>query len=331
MNAEMKAKVELMAGNFHELKQAFAWDSNLIKHFGAMVTATREAKVDVERVREIRRFIKEETSWASYFRGNNEMIFAMLLQGEAQWEQLFKRAVAFYDELKVSGFSRGAYLPLAAYTLAKNAEDQDHAELFKNMEIIYQSMKHHHFWLTSQDDYVLAAVLASSKLDLGHVSEEMETCYQRLNGAGLYKGNELQSLSHVLALGEESAAVKCDRAIAIYKRLKASKCKLQYHGLSSLGVLTLVSDQPEQIADEVIEVYEYLYQTEGYGFWGIDSGLRAILAASIVSDYYADQLAGGLLESNLANSVAAILIAQQTAVIAAVAATTAATSASTSS
>ena len=331
MNSEMKAKVDLMADNFHELKKTFAWDSNLIKHFGAMVTATREAKVDPERIKDIKHFMKEETSWTSYFRGNNEMIFAMLLQSEEDYKGLYLKTLAVYEDLKAFGFSRGAYLPLAAYVIAKNSDGSRNQDIFARMEKIYQSMKKNHFWLTSEDDYVLASVLASSELDVDHAAQDMERCYVLLNNAGLYKGNELQSLSHVLALGEESPEIKCSKAMAIQTILKGSKCKLQHYGLASLGVLTLVTDQPERIAAEVIEVYEYLSQQEGYGFWGIESGLRAILAASIVSDCYADQLGSGVMESALANSITSILIAQQTAMVATVVATSAAASASTSS
>lgn len=113
---------------------------------------------------------------------------------------------------------------------------------------------------------MLAAVLACSPLDVEKTALEMENCYKLLNEAGLYKGNELQNLTHILSLGEEEAAIKCEKAIKIQSLLKASSCKLRYQGLSSLGVLALVSDRPEQIASEVIEVYAYLYEQEGYGF-----------------------------------------------------------------
>ncbi len=324
MNTELKAKVDLMADNFHELKNQFRWESHLIQHFGAMICATREAKVNTEHIREVKAYIKAQTSWVSYFRGHNEMIISMLLANETGYEQIFERANRVYEDLKNAGFYRGTYLPLAAITIAKSTEPSSYPAVYERMDLIYQNMKKNHFWLTSQDDYVLASVLAASELDVERTSVEMEKCYQILNQAGLYKSNELQSLSHVLSMGEESAERKCDKAIRIQQRLKSSPCKLKYQGLVSLGVLALVSDEPERIAEEVIEVYEYLYNTDGYGFWGIDSNLRGILAASIVSDFYADQIGGNLIESTVANSITAIIIAQQTAMIAAAAASSAA-------
>lgn len=324
MNTELKAKVDLMADNFHELKQAFKWESHLIQHFGAMICATREAKVNIEHIREVKAYIKAQTSWVSYFRGYNEMIIAMLLANETAYEQVFERANRVYEDLKNTGFSRGSYLPLAAVVIAISAEPSQYTMVYDRMEHIYQNMKKHHFWLTSQDDYMLAAVLAASELDVEKTSEEMEKCYQILNQAGIYKSNELQSLSHVLSMGEESTGAKCDKAIRIQNYLKSTPCKLKYQGLVSLGVLALVTDQPETIAEEVHEVYEYLYNTDGYGFWGIDGNLRGILAASIVSDFYADQMSNKIIEATVANSITSIIIAQQTAMMAAVAASSAA-------
>lgn len=329
MNTALQAKVDLMADNFHALKQAFKWESHLIQHFGAMISATREAKVNIEHIREVKAYIKSQTSWVSYFRGHNEMIVSMLLANESAYEQVFERANRVYEDLKNTGFSRGSYLPLAAVVIAIHGEPSRYAMIYDRMDRIYQNMKKHHFWLTSQDDYVLAAVLASSELEVENTALEMEKCYQMLNQSGLYKGNELQSLSHVLSMGEESAEAKCDKAIRIQKYLKGTPCKLKYQGLVSLGVLALVTDQPETIAEEVLEVYEYLCNTDGYGFWGIDSNLRGILAAAIVSDFYADQLSNQLIEATVANSITSILIAQQTAMMAAmVASSTAAASAS---
>lgn len=331
MNTELKSKVDLMADNFHELKNAFKWESHLIQHFGAMICATREAKVNIEHIREVKAYIKAQTSWVSYFRGHNEMIVSMLLANEAGYEQIFERANKVYEDLKATGFSRGSYLPLAAITIAISAEPANYPVVYQRMDQIYQNMKKNHFWLTSQDDYVLASVLAASDLDVDKTSAEMERCYEILNRGGIYKSNELQSLSHVLSMGEESAEAKCQKAMAIQMRLKSSPCKLKYQGLVSLGVLALVSDQPEEIADEVLEVYEYLYQTDGYGFWGIDSNLRGILAASIVSDFYADHLNNNLIGATVANSITSIIIAQQTAMMAAVAASSAAASSAASS
>lgn len=42
MNSSVKQKTDLMVQNFHQLKIGFKWDTNLVKHFAAMVYATKD-------------------------------------------------------------------------------------------------------------------------------------------------------------------------------------------------------------------------------------------------------------------------------------------------
>lgn len=331
MKAEIQQEVNLMASNFQSLKQAFAWDNQSIKHFGALISATRDTAIDPERVKATRIIIKENTTWTSYFRGNNELMLAMLLCNESGYEQRFLEMKQIHETLKDHGFKSSIYLPLAAYVIGMSETEQSTSQIYQRMNDFYTGMKANHFWLTTGDDYVMAAVLALSDKDVQKTLADMEACYTYLNQSGLYKGNELQSLSHILALGEGETALKCDRAIYIYKGLKERKCRLYYQGLSMLGVLSLLNEDPGQLVDEIAEVYDALYRTEGYGFWGIDSNLRAILAASIVADYYADTVKKEALTSTLVNSLSSIIIAQQAATMAAVTAATTAATASASS
>lgn len=331
MKIEIQQELNLMASNFQALKQAFAWDHQSIKHFGALISATKDFKIDPERVKAARVIIKENTSWTSYFRGNNELMLAMMLCNESGYEQRFLQMKQIHDDLKAYGFKSGVYLPLAAYVIGMAESEKTREQIYQRMNGFYTGMKANHFWLTTGDDYIMSAVLALSDQDIERTLADMESCYTYLNQSGLYKGNELQSLSHIIALGEGDTATKCDRAIAIYKGLKDRKCRLYYQGLSMLGVLALLGEDPDHLVDEIAEVYDELYRTEGYGFWGIDSTLRAILAASIVADYYADNAHKDALTPTLVNSISSILIAQQAATMAAITAATAAASASASS
>ena len=331
MKPEIQQEMNLMASNFQALKQAFAWDHQSIKHFGALISATKDRVIDPERVKAARVIIKENTTWTSYFRGNNELMLAMMLCNENGYEQRFLEMKQIHEDLKAYGFKSSIYLPLASYVIGMAETDQSREQIYQRMNGFYTGMKANHFWLTTGDDYIMSAVLALSDKEIAKTLEDMEACYAYLNQSGLYKGNELQSLSHILALREGDTASKCNRAITIYKGLKEKKCRLYYQGLSMLGVLALLGENPDQLVDEIAEVYDGLYHTEGYGFWGIDSNLRAILAASIVADYYADNVRKDALTPTLVNSISSILIAQQAATMAAVTAATAAASASASS
>lgn len=330
MNPVLSAKVDLLADNFEEINGAFKWDSSLSKHFAAIVAATREAKTDVVRIKEAKKIIEEETSWMSYFRGSNAFLIAVMLSGESSPDYVFRNAVTAYEAMKEAGFSRSSYLAIAAYFVAKGSDAGKWPVVIERMKGFHKAMKANHYWLTSADDYVYAAVLALTQLEIEPTMKRIEDCYHLLKESGLSQGNELQNLSHILALGEDTPENKCRTAMALYKQLKAKKCKLSGYGLSALGVLTLIVQDVDAVVEEVCEVFEMLHDKKGFSMWHLDTGSRAILAATLVADFYGDRLSDGTLEAALANSISSILIAQQAAMAASISAATAATAASSS-
>jgi hypothetical protein len=331
MDSILKEKIDLMSENYYALKSSFKWDTNLLKHFAAMVYATQGRKVNIEKLEEVKKFIKQETAWTSYFRGTNEFIIASLLSLEDNYGSAFSRTQEAHEHMIDKGFKKSVQLPLAAYTIAKEIPREQWNERINRMKNFYDNMKQNHFWLTSADDYVFAAVLAASDLNVMETSQSMEACYQYLNKEGFYKGNDLQTLSHILAIGEESVNEKCDKATSIYKKLKENDCKLQYNGLATLGLLALVTNDVDKMVSDIREAYNYIYSKEGYGFWNLDKSMRTILACTMVSDFYVDEIKRGVLQVTLGSSISAIIIAQQQAAIAAACAATAAATASASS
>jgi hypothetical protein len=331
METLLREKVDLMVTNYYELKENFKWDTNLVKHFGAMVHATRGKKVDPRLIEGIKKYLKEETSWTSNFRGVNGFLMASLLSFEENYKEFFDNMLKVHEKMREEKFRKSPQLPLAAYTIVKEAAIDEWNLRILRMDEFYKKMKQNHFWLTSSDDYVFAAVLATTDLEVQETSEKIEACYSLLHKEGLYKGNDLQTLSHILALGEETETEKCTKAMKLFSGLKARKCRLQYSGLATLGLLTLITTDVEKIINEIVEVYEYLYEQKGYGFWSLDKSMRTILAATLVSDYYVDEIKKGVLQIALGNSINAIIIAQQQAAVAAACAASGAAAASSSS
>lgn len=324
MNIDLKTKVNLMADNYYELKKGFKWEANLGKHFGALVHAINDKRVDTNTLEKISKYIKSQTGTFSNYRGTNGFILSNLLYLEDDYEMFFNNMLKVSKKMKEKKFKNSAYSPLAAYTITKEVSSEEWDYRIDKMRDFYNYMKQNHFWLTSSDDYVLAAVLAASDLDVEKTSKDFEKCYRYLNDKAFRKSNGLQTLSHILAIGEESVEIKCKKTIEIYEGLKEQNLKLAYSALASLGVLALVTSDTEKIVNEVIEVYYYINRQKGYGAWSIDKSMRTMLAASLVADAYVEKIKKGVVQIALGNSINAIIIAQQQAMIAAACAASAA-------
>lgn len=317
MNSTLIIKVDFLSENYDILKTKFRWDPPLVKYFVAMFYAMRGQNIDVEKIDEIKKYIKEHTSWTSYFRTTNSFMLSCLLTFEQNYGEFFNDMLSVFEKMREEDIKDSLYTPWAAYTIAKEVQRGDYGLKIKRMKEFYSGMKKKHFFITLSDDYVFSAILAITDLDVSITLEKIEEIYNFLNKLGFVKGNDLQALSHVLVLGEENTNVKCERAAEIYKKLKEKKCSLKNSALSSLGVLTLICDDIDKIVNDVKEVYDYIYTKKGFGFWNISSYVRAILSSNIVSSYYIDGINRGILSVTLANSINSIIIAQNHAAIAA--------------
>lgn len=316
--------------NYSLLKAAFKWDHNLINYFGALMAVGEKKQVDTEEIKEIRKYIKSNTTVFSQFRGMNELLVALMIWLEPGAERVFDRTIEIYDSLKNSGFKGGTYLPMAAIILAKNETKKSVESMIFRMHEFYDGMKEQHFFLTGQDDYVFAALLAATELVPSTTLKLIEDFYRDLHSNGFSKGNALQSLSHVLAIGDEPYDKKLEKTIRVNKAFASKGYKFRDYTMSNLGVLALLTNDPESLVDEVLEVSDWLKTQKGFGGFSLDKKTRTILASSLIAYQYMDDSEVTFEKAVLANSIQTLIIAQQVAMSAAViAASAAATSAST--
>ena len=282
--------------------------------------------INISGIKEIREYIKDNTGLMSAFRGNNLLVMSILLAIEEDYKEFFSRMQVVYENFKKRGFLNRAYTPLASYIFLKEIGDRDEELMYLRMKEFYKKMKENHFFLTSADDYAHAAIFAMTDFEVEYASLKSEECYTYLNNKKFYKGNNLQSLANTLALSKEDTKIKCDRAIDLYEGLKRNKCKLEYNALSTLGLLTQVTDDVDKIVAQISEVYEFLAETKGFGTWNIHKTMRAMLASALVADSYIDSIKNAIISLTLGNSINAIMIAQQQACMTAIISASAATS-----
>jgi hypothetical protein len=100
--------------------------------------------------------------------------------------------------------------------------------------------------------------------------------------------------------------------------LKSRKCKIGSGiELSFLGVTALLKEDSEKLANEIVEVRDYLKRKKGFGGWSISGTERTMFAVAVVCDDYLTDTKRSAMEMTLAGSVTGIILAQQMAVMAA--------------
>ena len=308
-------------------KEAFAWDSSYLHPICAGILADKQKSISAQELQQYKQMIKDKTGIFSDFRGYGMLPMACMLAVSGDAQKLLNDALTVYDALKKEYWS-SYYLPLVAMIVAQMAEPYEYTNIVNKTGEIYQLMKAEHPFLTSGEDGPFAAMLAFTEKSPKEMNDEVEKCYTLLKPK-FFSGNAVQSLCHVLALGEGSAESKCRKLEAIFDNLKTSGYKYGTdYELATLGALSILDCDVKTAVDELIQVTYYLETQKGYGLLGFSKRNRMMHAAMLVSSSYVEKKDAYVMNSAAVSSTIAMIAAQQAAMCAAIAATAAASSAS---
>lgn len=327
MNEHLKITADQMLDRYLELEKAFMWEPNLTKHFVALVLTQNNKEVNKEVLKNAIEVINANTGVFSNFRGLYRFMLAGLMISESDaTEGTFNRILQCEQYLKEAGFKQGTHMPIACYALYKSSMEDDPKVMAQRAHEIYCNLKANHPWLTSSDDYSMSVLLAKSIGDLGRIEE----AYNGLNQAGFYKGNELQRLSHILALSDRPIDTVVAECASLKALLKENKLNLSAMFYAALGIITLINIEDPQVSRDWIELSQYLNTQKKFKWLG--KGMNVLLASSIVSEQWIkDSTASEVSKIAISISIESLIAAQMAALIAATSASAAAASSSASS
>ena len=324
MKDSLKRRCEQFIENRDRIKGAFVWESSYFYPLGASIFTGKGRMADVDRMKECRDLLKHNTGVFSNFRGNGKLAIISMLALDENPERKLANALVVYDRLK-EHFWGSEYLPLTAMAITDLAGEESYEELAARTRRIYDRMKSEHPFLTSGEDSTFAALLALSDRSEEAVVYEMNRCYEIIKPE-FFSSNAVQSLSHILSLGEGGADMKCRRT------MRGCRYGTGYE-LPTLGVLALLQTDISELADTIAEVDEWLRTKKGFGAFGVGAKQRLMYAGLLTSYDYAAEFTGEASAINAAaiNGTIALVIAQEAALCASVAAVSATAAAASSS
>jgi hypothetical protein len=312
MNVLLEKKIEVMSEYYESLRRDFKWEGDLSKHLIALNYTLSGKSLDSNEIMELKRYLKEQTSTFSPFRGSTMFTICGMLCANADHARVqLDQMIYSLDEMKKAGFKQTTYLPTALYALTNVSEDH-RLRIIRDAADIYSEMRRNHPFLTSGDDYALSVLLADSK----HSPDMIETYYKALAEVGFSKGNGMQTLSHILSYHGEAIEKAVEKCKATYEVLRANKIKLNTMDYPALGVLSLVDN--EEMLTGFIDVFNHLKKRKRYKW--LAKNMTIMMAAALVVNHYTDEL-DDVTKATLQVSVQAIIAAQQAVMVAAVAAT----------
>lgn len=321
MDRLLQEKCDLLVENKNIISETYKWGADAINLAAAYLFTAAGRKADKDELKNAEQIIKEQSGVFSVFRGNVKVpiLCKMILSGDAT--RYFAKTLELYDLLSKHKWFSNDFRAMAAAVLCDRADTEEPGDLISRTNEMYLIMKEQHPWLTGGEDLIFAAILASSGAELTHLADEAEKNYNMLKEAFGNK-NAVQSLSHVLALGDKPAEEKSAKVISLFNGLKNAGHK--YAGnyeLAALGTLALLNLPHEQLVQDIVDADEYLKQHKGFGNFRLGSDMRLMYAAQMVLQRYAQSAEGkdivmaSMLAFTLAMEFTAIIIISSTSAI----------------
>jgi hypothetical protein len=325
VNDLLKQRCELFVKNRDIMKENFKWENSMMFPLCASIYTERGLEMNPDKMKLCKEIIKSNTGIFSSFKGIPFMALVTLLSLEDNPESKFTEVLKIYDILR-NEFHSSPYLPLSAFVISYISENDKYVMVTQKSKDIYMKMKNEHPFLTSSEDCGYAVLTALSNIQPDEAINEMEKCYDILKG-NFFSANAVQSLSHILTLGEESSIDKCNKTINIFNQLKERNCKFGSGvELSVLGLLAITAEDIDATIDEIVEVNEYLSSIKGFGTFGIGKTQRIMYSAILVSQENKKQFSELAMNIAAVNSITNLIIAQQAAMTAVIASSAAAAS-----
>ena len=138
MEKNLLDRVSLTIDNYKMARQYLKNDGDILNHFASLIFSHYEMEIPVERVKDIRRYIKATTNRMSIFRGDILYLISLLIALiDKQYEEELIEDMYLYMEKLEENFVATPHLALSSYVLAKYGKDKDKDQLMYKVKELY--------------------------------------------------------------------------------------------------------------------------------------------------------------------------------------------------
>jgi len=321
MTNQLQNKLELFTENILAIRDDFIWQEAAAKRLVALIYTLDSKNVDNAAIREAHNLIKSETGAFSVFRGNFSIYVAAALSLSDDKSQLFADTLAVYETMKNQGFRSNDFLGITAFEIALNADIAQFSDIAARTMDFYKEMKANHRFLVSANDYIFAALMALAGLEPHDTANKLKKLYIHLKDELSFwlANSSILTLAQMLVLG--GSTDECVRdMLRLNRTLRNHKIRLdRAHTLPTLGVLTMLDVEHNQLVDDIETAVEFLRKQKGLGALSVATQELLLHVTALIT--YANAGDNALSKAAALSGATNLLIAQQVAIISSIAAT----------
>ena len=312
--------------NNRPLKKGFVFHMEMTKRLSALVYAMEGREIEPDAIRHAYDLIKKSTGMFSTFRGNLAVYIAAMLALTDDPQGRLDDTLDAYNLLKSNRFYPSDHLVAASYELAGQGRRDILPQLADRSREFFMEMKSNIRFHVGQDDYIFAAMLALSDLDVHDSTLRIRNMFTRLKPefSRFIGRNSVLALAQIMVLGGEKGTDACVyNMLHLNRTLRDQGIRLdKAYVLPSLGVLTLLNNA--NLAHDINFAQTFLRGQKGFGRFSVGNQEIMLYVTALVANGYAR----GINKASVSTSITNLIIAQQAAMMAATMTATTAAAAS---
>lgn len=313
MNKILYSITNKVIENYKFVKNKLRFDGEYINHFASLMFTEKEV-MDIDKIKEIRKYIKSNTNKMSSFRGDILYMISILISKEENYIEFSNRVIRISEALEESDFKENDFLVLAAYTIAKHIESNEINNIMRDMKIIYNSLKDKYEGFIDEEDYLVCALLAiknnKESGEAKNIHEYIGSMFNYLSDLDYYSKNDLQGISSSILLNDRaSAPYEVKELINAFNK---NGMKIGDEVLSLIGIIER-EENLEDYLNKINEVVDYLCDEDGeYAFY-MDKNFRTLIAIVIVEFYelYKNSIKSEYLNELVCFSIYSFLVSKK--------------------
>lgn len=306
--------IERYLAVFNHLRARKRWHHDRTGfRYVALALGAIGATIDYDRLEAVAAGLKRRARWTSPLKSEARyVVAAMILRRGLDAAELHGVVYETRDTFKASRLpSRGVGPTFAALLLAFHANGRPvPRSQVERLSRIYRQWRKDHFWLTSARDMAAAALHAARDESVESVTLDVQRVYARLREAGLWRGNQLQLVSHLLAVDPRGVDTAVQRFLVIAERLRNAGERIGPSRYDEVAVLALTQSDPTSVVEQVLRFRDRLREAKPRPSRAVAFSLAAGIVQAEEGSHASQQTAQDLL---LLHAMQAITDAQRAA------------------
>lgn len=268
---------ELTIDNYIKANEELKYDGSFINHFASMIYTSNNNDLNSKEVKEIRKYIKNNTNRMSAFRGDILYILSILIGATVdKWREFTDELLKTYDKLVEEHLEESSYLVLSAYILCKHDSKENLELTLERVKGIYKLLKDKDYNVTNKEDYVICTILAISTLKINAIDNFLDGVEGAFDEEEL-SNNEVQGVSTSLILNKGNY----DVVTMLLEEFEKRDIKISNKFLPLIGAIDFGKDIIRYV-DKVEEVIEYLCDEESSYEFFMDKSFRTLISINII-------------------------------------------------